>query len=1085
MRLTAAGVIVLLFLSLKLAWTQGSSGAIVGSVTDPSGAVVPNVQVAITSAATGLVLNLVTNSAGRYESSPLAPGKYSVAVSQSGFKKESTSVTLDVGQRLVADFALQLGSNSQELTVVEAAPLIQSESSSLGNVRTEKAVNDLPLNVRNFAFLITLAPGTVASFSQQSNSLSGTTKRGVSNFAVNGARPTTDWNSIKIEGIDDAENHNGFGIAVYPPVDAIQEFNLQTSAADAQYGSAAGGFVNLVLKSGGRSFHGDLYEFLRNSKLDAKNYFDSPTLPIPHFVFNQFGGTLGGPVTIPGLYNRDRNKTFFFVSAEGDIRRQALTYTNTVPTALMRTGDFSQISPAIYDPYSSVTTNGVTTRTRYPGNKLPANEISAVGLNALSLYPLPNQSGLANNYLYNPAITYNSYQIDFKVDHYFNPNDSLAFRGSVGRTNIFSPAALPAPAADGNTGDVSGLNSSPVRQFALTEHHVFSSSMVNELRVGFTRLDLTLSNINIGQDISTQIGIPGANTGSILTSGLTIISPSGYNILGDNGFTPAVIASNNYQTEDNFSWVRGSHSFRMGGQVERKQYNVFQTSAPRGSLNFNGGFSANPASSGSGFGLADLLLGLPSSGSIQLLDGTRGFRRTELGFFFQDDWKVTSRLTLNLGLRYENYIGFPWTEVGNRQSIFLQSTGTLVQVGTNGISRSGANGDNNNFSPRVGFAFAVTPKTLIRSAYAIFYAAPQFEITRNLGLNPPYAGTSAFTNSTLNVATARTISQGFSRSFQEQNAALNTLDPNLRMPYVQQWNFNVQHQFTGDMVLTVAYVGTKGTKLRDQYNINQPVPGPAAVASRRPDPFFNDIQYTANLANSSYNGLQVTLDKRLSRGLNFLGSYTYSHAIDTDTTFGGNHQNSLNLEADRGNADWDQRHNFSLSANYALPGPRAGVARMLAGGWQVNGILRLSTGLPYTISPATNTLNGSGAQRADVVAGCNATLSNPTPNRWFNTACFATPALYAYGNSARNLLFGPGTHQLDASLFRRFALGRADTVRSFELRGEVFNIANTPQFNNPNGTIGAPSAATISSAGSPPSFQRTSRQIQVAAKVYF
>jgi hypothetical protein len=563
---------------------QQSSGTIAGTVTDASGAVVTSAKVTITSTATAVSLDVETNEAGRYQSPPLSPGEYTVSVQQAGFQQESTSVNLDVGQRLVADFKLQVGSNTQTLTVTETAPQVQSESSSLGNVRTQEAVNDLPLNVRNFAFLITLAPGTVPSFNEQANSLSGTTKRGVTNFAANGIPPTNDWNSIKIEGIDDGENHNGFGVAVYPPIDAIQEFNVQTSAADAQYGSAAGGFVNVILKSGSRDFHGDLYEFLRNSAMDAKNFFDSPTAPIPHFVFNQFGGTLGGPLTIPGIYNHDRNKTFFFVSAEGDIRRQAFTYLNTVPTAQMHSGDFSQISSVIYDPLSTVTVNGVTTRTAFPGNKIFPSEISPVGQNVINLYPLPNRPGLANNYLYTPGSTYNSYQTDFKVDHYFNANDNLTFRGSVGNTTIFSPPALPPPAADGNGGDVSGLNSAPVWQFELAEHHVFSSNKVNEARVGFTRIGLMLSNVNIGQNVSSQVGIPGANTGSILTSGLSIISPSGYNILGDNGFTPAVLATNNYQAEDNFSWVRGAHSFRMGGQVERKQYNVFQTSSGRGSL---------------------------------------------------------------------------------------------------------------------------------------------------------------------------------------------------------------------------------------------------------------------------------------------------------------------------------------------------------------------------------------------------------------------------------------------------------------------------------------------------------------------
>ncbi|MFN7926847.1 MAG: TonB-dependent receptor [Blastocatellia bacterium] len=448
--------------------------------------------------------------------------------------------------------------------------------------------------------------------------------------------------------------------------------------------------------------------------------------------------------------------------------------------------------------------------------------------------------------------------------------------------------------------------------------------------------------------------------------------------------------------------------------------------------------------------------------------------------------EVSPRLTLNLGVRYELYLGYPWTEVGNRGINFDLKTQALTQVGTNGVPRSGVNLDKNNFAPRVGLAYRLANKLVLRSAYGIYYAAPQFEISRNLAVNPPLAGAFTIANNQNNFAGARKIEQGFDRTFSAAGAGLNAVDPNLRMPYVQQWNLSLQYQLPGNILWQTAYVGTKGVKLRDQLNVNQPTPGTGAVATRRPYPTYADIQYTAFRANSIFHSLQTTLDKRFSSGLGFLVTYTYGHAIDDADVFGGGHQDYNNLRADRGNAPFDRRQMFVASYNYALPlaVKSSGWAKHLLGGWQTNGILRLMTGTPFTVQMSASNLNGLGFQRPNQVAGCNPTLANPTITKWFDTSCFVAPAQFTFGNVGRNTLLGPGTKQMDASLFRNIALG-GDGKRSLQLRGEVFNVTNTPQFNNPNVNIGAVAAGTINSAGSPPSFQRTSRQVQLAAKFLF
>lgn len=1067
--------LVTALLFAPMLWAQIETGSVVGTVSDQSGAKMSGVPVAIHSDQTGRVVNLETNQDGYYQSPPLIPGEYRVSAQRSGFKSTAVTIRVDVNQRVAADFKLEVGDVTQQIEISATAQGLETETSSLGDLRSEKAVADLPLNARNYAFLIGLAPGAVQTQDRSGpGALPGTSRRGVSNFSINGVRGSNDWNAILVEGVDNTENHNGLGSVIFPPVDAIQEFRVQTNSADAQFGRAAGGITNLVLKSGGKEVHGSLYEFTRNWAFDALNYFAKPGQD-QKFILNQYGFTLGGPVSLGRLYNKSRDKTFFFASTQWDTRRQAIPNVSTVPTGNMRNGDFSQNANRMYDP---LTLKG-NTRTQFPGNIIPASRIDPVGLRTLALYPLPNAPGLVNNFVGAPVRLYDGYQTDIKIDHYFTSAHSIVFRASFGNTTINDGPVLPLPAASNI-----GATDQPVGQYAVIDRFSFAPNKLNEFRFGVTRFNLRLVQPNVGNNVASEIGIPGVNTGDIFTTGLPRISVTGYQVLGDDPYNPGVLVTNNFQTEDNYFWTVARHSLRMGARIDRRQYNAFQTNAVRGLMSFSGTYTNNPAApGGTGNGVADLLLGAPISGSINILDGTRGFRRTELGFYLQDDWKATERLSLNLGLRYELYPNYPWTEVGNRMSEFVLGTGTLVPVGTGGVSLSGVSAaDKNNWAPRIGLAYRWNEKTVVRSGFGVFYAAPQYEISRNLAVNPPFAGAFSFTNNQLDFASARKIEQGYDRTFAAIGSAPNGIDPALRMPYVFQWNLNVQRNLPGSMLLTVSYVGTKGVKLRDEVNINQAVPGPTAVALRRPYPLYGDMQYTEFRANSHYHGLQTKLERRLSKGLTVLISYSYAHAIDDAGQFGEEHQNVLDLNGDKGNAPFDIRHAGMASFNYDIPSLHAiRPVNAILGGWQVNGILRLAGGLPLTPSTAGNTLNGSGPQRPNVVSGCDWRLTDPTPLRWFNTACFVAPAPYTFGNAGRDIITGPGTHQMDASLFRNIKIRERYLL---QFRAELFNLTNTPQFNQPNAVIGG-GAGVISSAGSPPSFQRTSRQIQLALKLKF
>ena len=1082
------------------------TGVITGVVKDNSGAVVVKAHVTVRNTDTGLSSNTSTDAQGLYVSPPLNPGNYDIEVDVPGFTKVVEHVRLEVGQRATADIALAVGANAETIEVQDTGAVLDTESSSVSNLRTEEAVRDLPLNGRNFNELFSLGAGVIPT-TLQSVSIPYTQQRGPSWFAINGSRYQE--NRTLVDGIGDNENHNSM-TAVFPPIDAIQEFSEETNDADARYGRSSGGTINVVLKSGSDKYHGDAFEFLRNTALDARNDFNiatpGPTGEKAPLRQNEFGVTFGGPV----FWKQANPKTFFFADYAGKRFAQGQTNVESVPVVNVTPAgyDFSAYSAAIKNP---------STHVAYANNFVPINDplIDPTGANILKFYQKyaqPNHgsaNATANNFFYGPLLIINEDDFDVKIDRKFTERDSAFLRYSQGHDIFSQPGILPTPLV----GDViCGPATDPAHQAVLSETHVFSPTIVNTARYGWTRFFVYAKNwdanvaIN-GQDVPTYLGIPGVDIpGNALSVGLPVMTFTGYTALGDAGNSPTNIGTNNYQWDDDLTLVRGKHSLDLGFDLIRLEYNIFQTGAEHGSEAFGTRYTGLPWS--------DLLFGAPTSGTYSFPSEV-GLRESDLSFYAQDNYKVSNRLTLNLGVHYENFLGWPWTEVHNKEYAFVPSISTtaLEQVGTNGIPRSGLSGNNLNFAPRVGLAYKVTNKTVLHAGFGIYYAAPDVNNASTLSGNVPVDNYWAFNNPAAYVAGATSSSvfnyadDGYahtpvtSGSAVQPNTPAFAVDPNAKTPYTEQWHAAIEQQIPFSTVLKFAYVGTKGTHLDNFRDINTDplVAGTNSVTYNRPygvpgvgGAVFAQINELETRQVSSYNALQVTAERR-AHGLGFLASYTYSHALDEGSAESATVTNPYNLRYDYGNADYNVPNRFVASANYQLPFKGSGVLGPLERGWQVNAIAQFFDGLPFSV--ASGTALGDGlTTRAQLLPGFgNGSLpkGQRTLGRWFNTQAFAVPAAGTWGNSGRNILQGPGTKTVDFSIFKDTHLAESKVL---QLRAEAFNLANTPQFNNPAATVGTLNPTTglwsngfgtISSAASESTFQRTERQVQFAAKITF
>ncbi|HWD98534.1 MAG TPA: hypothetical protein VG345_05845, partial [Bryobacteraceae bacterium] len=768
----------------------------------------------------------------------------------------------------------------------------------------------------------------------------------------------------------------------------------------------------------------------------------------------------------------------------------------TIPTVAERTGDFTAFRP-IYDPSTTTPAGSSYTRTQFPGNIIPSSRFDPVTLKMVNAYPLPQNNKLTNNYTENLNQVQNWDQGDIRVDHQISPNDQFFARYSIQHTNTIVPPSYPLatiagishPVPLGDEASFAGTSANPVQHAVADYTHIFSPTLINDFRVGFQRfrVDYTLAGTTPTENLGDELGVANSNPNALQT-GLPIFSPSGYSGTGMSRSLPIYRRENTFEELDNMTWTRGKHTIRFGVDVRRRQITEYQTNRGNGRFNFSTGFTAQPGVN-SGDAIGSMLLGYPTLDEQDFLLVWPGIRGIETGWYVADDWRATSKLTLNIGLRWEYYS--PYSEVANRIANFNPATDKLMLAGQNGVSSTaGVGSDWNDYSPRLGFAYQLLNHTVLRGGIGLFYN-PNGNGGALLRLNRQAPFGPVNSTSPGDEFLGPRVSDGFPPTPTIDFAVANNptgnvigIPGNIKQAYAEQFNFTVEQEVSPWKTLfKAAYVGNLGRRLGTTWNPNQPVPGPGATTPRRPFysalPTLGDITYYTSDGLSSYHAFQFTAEKRLSAGLTGLVGYTLAHSIDdVATDFGGGSgtpQDPRCRFCDRGNSAFDMRQRFTASFTYQLPGFHSrGFVGAVLGGWQINGILQSQTGLPFTPGLQTATVNTGTGSRPDRIA--SGVLSNPTINLWFNPAAFATPAQYVYGNAGRDILFGPGRTNLDASLFKDFHPVERLTA---QFRFESFNILNHPQFGQPNASIGNGAVGTITSTVGNP------RQMQVALRLVF
>ena len=1067
--------------AVPIARSQVDTGAISGVVKDSSGAIIPAANMTATNTATAVTVSAQANASGFYSFQDLRPGVYDVTATVAGFDKvNKTGIEVRVQDRLEINFQMTVGQTTTEISVESQAPALESETSSIGQVVDQKQIVGLPLNGRNYIQLATLGAGTTPS--QRS------TERNT--FVSNGARPIQ--NSYMLDGIDNKNKIVGFDSSaaqsIEVNVDALQEFKVQTSNFSAEFGQSAGAVVNVSIKSGTNGVHGSLFEFARNNFFDAEPYFQPAGGAAPKFIQNQFGATVGGPII--------KDRTFFFFGWQSSREVNAAPQLGTVPTIANREGIFST---PIYDPASTAPNpNGKGyVRTLFPNNTIPASRFDPVAAKLLALYPLPNLTG-KNNFFSDQEESIDADQFLGRIDHRFSEHDSMFGRYVSTNNTNFLPATLPLPANDPS------IVHPEAHSFAASETHIFRPNLINEARIGYQetrevqQADATRQFDQYGiigaPDVSTIYGLP-----TFAISGLSTLGTPGPGSLPTpatgSGNLPIDKQGRTIQADDNLSWVRGRHTIKTGFDFQQVTLYANVTLQARPNYAFNGVYTQNPQSrAGTGAALADFLLGYTSASQVSTTSKSESRQHIYQGYV-QDDWQVNSRLTVNLGLRYE--LPMPFDETSNNLADVILEPGPYYGQLLNAHDLSGTGYSNtfsdpnyHNFAPRVGYAFKLTDKTVIRSAFGVFYGRDEnIGVARRLTNNPPYFVLSSYTSDQIDPSII--LSQGFpATALSPTNVATPTVNSFLKhspSPYTQQWNFNIQRELPGGLIAQVAYIGSSSHDLYYADQIDTPTPAAGSIQARRPLPQYSAVYEYAPYVSSNYNALQAQVERRFKNGLEFLAAYTWSHSIDNGSSNadsdGFTPENPFNLAAERGSSNFDVRQRFVLNTVYDFPFGKGKQylsdnrwAGAVLGGWQLTNIFSAQTGLPFTpVLSSDNTNTGTTARPNRVASGA---LSSDVrnPQNWFNQAAFVTPAQYVYGNSGRNILRGPGFRNLDVGLSRFFAL----TERfNLEFRAEAFNILNTPELGLPNATLGVATTGVISTVVNP------QRELQLALRLRF
>jgi len=1124
-------------LSLSL-FAQRDLATLVGTVSDPAGAAVPNAKITISEDSTGLKYEVTSGNGGEYARPALKPGVYTITAEAQGFKRSvRKNIVLTAGDRIGADIQLSVGEVTTTVEVSAETPLLQTESTTLGINVSSKSVSELPLGgQRNAIYLARLSPGVVPAEPGARDATGG-------GFSANGVR-SNGQNNFLLNGVDNNVNVIDFlnqtAYVIGPSPDAIGEMRIATNGYGAEYGRGAGGVVNVTIKSGTNSLHGSAYNFLQNDKLNANRWENNANgVSRGPFKQNQFGATLGGPLI--------KNRTFWFAdyqetqirSLGGSVPGLGTSSTFTIPTAAMKLGDFSNAGSPIYDPATQIAApGGALTRSPFPGNRIPSNRFDPAAQKIMALFPEPNRIVPAgfpqDNYFVTTSGQQTVRQGDLRMDHKISDKDSLF--GSLSWSNNDQFNGQPLPGALDATYFASNAGTAYGRNAMLSYTRVWTPSILTETRGAFTRLITTRTQANPSVDQFTAFGIGGFNPSSSTNGGLPSTSVDRYSGFGASDWLPSIEYSNVLNFIQNLSVTKGAHSIKVGAEYRQVKFPFFQVPSPHGNWSFNRFDTGQVGQqTTTGDGMASFLLGRVNNAQIS----TGNFissQRTSWAFFAQDDWKITSKLTLNYGIRYE--IFQPIDERFGRQSNFDLDTLTLfipkgkdqnaplppnfatafpnVRVSRGEVNSKLIATDYTNIGPRLGLAYSYDPKTVVRAGYGMFYGGEENQGGfPNRGEAVPFNATvqlnraNNFLPNQFFTTTERQVSAGFPINVFSLPAPVSfrSIATNFRTPLVHKWNFSIQREFARGNVFELAYVGNHSARQVQNPDPNAPFNNASNLALpgdlRRPFPNIGGIAQTASFGFGRYAGLTAKWEKRFSEGLTYTASYTYGHALATSgTTLSGSpglgSKDPRNLSLAYSSASWDIRHNFVGNFLYELPFGKgkkfmsgmSSVGNTLIGGWQINGLISIRTGAPFTLG--TNDCIGAwGNCTPDVLSGKdpkNAPSGGRTAAQWFDTSAVVRPARSApnattgeiigtngtLGLQSNNL---PGQQVVDLGLFKSFRL----TERfGLQFRSEAFNLLNTVQFAGPNRIQGDPNFGRITGSQG-----GTERKFQLSLRVSF
>jgi len=1081
----ALHVLAVLLLCAEAAFAQVGSGVVTGVIRDQSGAGIPGVTIAITDLDTYRQRIAVSSADGVYAAASLPPGRYRIDIELPGFKAVTRDgIRVTTGEITRIDVEMAVGELADRVIVTADAPALRNETASLGHAVPQERLGQLPLDGRTFITLAALAPGVALPPNSQLP-------------RINGGRPRT--NEYLFDGISVLQPEPG-QVAYFPVVDAIEDFRIESNSVPAEFGRFNGGVVNLTTKAGTNEIHGSGFDFLRHEALNARNYFQPAPAPKPEYRRNQFGGTLGGPIT--------RDRTFFFVDYQGQRQGIGRTAISTVPTLLQRQGIFTEAIagrvPIIYDP--STTAPRTFARVPFPGNAIPAGRIDPVAASLLARYPLPTAAGTANNYRRTANERDDQDQWDVRVDHRFAANRDSVFAKVTEFRDRFTPVT-PLPDGSGVTSGTLGPQRTVARAFASNYQHAFPASVLNELRAGDTRRRVGREATQLGAPASAALGLPGIPSNAQFPATLPTFLVAGYQQLGSPPNTASNFSTNVTEIADTLTWVVGRHTWKVGADWRWERLDVIQPPSPTGSFRFNALGSDLPGTANTGTPLASFLLGQVQNFSVDLQQSAIRERAHFAEHFVQDDWKVANRLTVNAGLRYT--LNFPSREINGQTAVFNLDTQQLEYPGSEPVRSL----KKDNFGPRLGLVYRPTERTIVSSGYGLVwiemagittpFTTPTFPFLQTVSqraldpISPAFVLQDGPTITPLAPTPGAGLGQG-----------VFAVDRTLGSGYVQQWNVALQRELTRNTVVEVAYVGSNITHVGvPDTNLNQLTASQLALGTalleRVPNPYFGIVPrsstlgdptipvaqllkrfpayttvslYRNNVGTTRYHGLEVSARHRLAHGLSYSASYTRSKLMDDASSV----FDASILTGPVANYPVADSFNRALERDYSTGDiPHAFVSSLVwnfARNWTVAGIVTLQSGVPIAVTQATNfnAFAGFGVQRPNLAGEPALPAGERTPQHWFNTAAFSVAPQFTIGNASRNPVRGPSYRNVDLALMRRIPV-RAGAL---ELRAEIFNLLNTPPLGAPAAVLGAANFGTITSAGDP-------RVGQVAVKFLF